>query len=192
MNFTLQSAFLAEMSTLLILLAGAILLYSSFREKYLVPWIAGWSVFTLSKIFLALSSSRPETLLWTVLAFGSYVVAVGLFAAAVFLYVSQRKLLWPSIIALSAALLLGGAYWLWKPYPAFRYTAFALCWIVSITASLQLVRFAWGRTSLGRWLLAAMLVLLHLDTAGHLHQMVGTDMVVDLLLGLGIMTIVLE
>ena len=111
MNFTFQSAFLAEMSTLLILLAGAILLYSSFREKYLVPWIAGWSVFTLSKIFLALSSSRPETLLWTVLAFGSYVIAVGLFAAAVFLYVSQRKLLWPSIIALSAALLLHFAGW---------------------------------------------------------------------------------
>ena len=191
MNLTLQSAFLAEMSTLLILLAGAILLYSSFREKYLVPWIAGWSVFTLSKVFLALSSSHPQAL-WVTLAYVTYVIAVGLFATSVFFYVSQLKLLLPSVVALGAALPLEIAYTLWRPYPALRYAAFGLCWIVSITASIQLVRFAWGRTSLGRWLLAAMLVLLHVDTVGHVHQMVGTDLVVDLLLGLGIMTIVLE
>jgi PAS domain S-box-containing protein len=191
MNFTLQSAFLAEMSTLLILLVGAILLYSSFREKYLVPWIAGWSVFTLSKVFLALSSSRPP-MLWATLAYGTYVIAVGLFATSIFFYVSQRKLLLPCVVALSAALPLEIAYSLWRPYPALRYAAFALCWIVNLTASTQLMRFAWGRTSLGRWLLAVMLVLLHVDTVGHVHQMVGTDLVVDLLLGLGMMSMVLE
>jgi len=191
MNLTFQSAFLAEMSTLLILLAGAILLYSSFREKYLVPWIAGWSVFTLSKVFLALGSSRPQ-MAWPALAYSTYVIAVGLFATSVFLYVSQRKLLLPCLLALSAALPLGIAYSVWRPYPALHYTAFTLCWLVGITASVQLVRFAWGRASLGRWILAAMLLLLHLDTVGHAHQLVGTDMVVDLLLGLGMMTIVLE
>src|SRR3954453_9994812 len=91
MNLSLQSAFLAEMSTLLILLAGAILLYSSFREKYLVPWIAGWSVFTVSKVFLALSASQPLALMWAALAYGTYVVSVGLFAASVFFYVSHQK-----------------------------------------------------------------------------------------------------
>ena len=80
MDFTLQSAFLAEMSTLLILLAGAILLYSNFREKYLAPWIGGWSVFTLSKIFLALSTARGPAPIWTAFAYGSYVVAVGFFS----------------------------------------------------------------------------------------------------------------
>jgi len=192
MNLTLESAFLAEMSTLLILLAGAILLYSSFREKYLVPWIAGWSVFTVSKVFLGLSASSPRVPLWAALAYGTYIVAVGLFAASVFLYVSHQKLLFPAVIALSAALPLGITYSLWRPYPALYYAAFALCSFVSIMASIQLVRFAWGRTSLGRWLLAATLVLLHLDTVGHVHQLVGTDLVVDLLLGLGMMTIVLE
>ena len=108
MDLTLQSAFLAEMSTLLILLAGAVLLYSSFREKYLVPWIAGWSVFTLSKVFLALSSSRAPAPTWTALAYGSYVVAVGLFATAVFFYVSQRKLLWPAIAGLERGPAAGG------------------------------------------------------------------------------------
>ncbi len=192
MELTLQSAFLAEMSTLLILLAGAVILYSSFREKYLVPWIAGWSVFTLSKVFLALSSSRAPAPLWTALAYGSYVAAVGLFAAAVFFYVSQRKLLWPAIAALCVALPLEVAYSLWRPYPAMHTVAFALCWLVSITVSAQLVRFAWGRVSVGRWLLAAMLVVLHLDTVGSVHRIVGTDILVDLLLGISMMIIVLD
>ena len=192
MDLTLQSAFLAEMSTLLILLAGAVILYSSFREKYLVPWIAGWSIFAFSKVCLALSSSRAPAPLWTALAYGSYVVAVGLFAIAVFFYVSQRKLLWPAIAALSVALPLEVAYSLWRPYPAMHTLAVALCWLVSIAASAQLVRFAWGRVSVGRWLLAAMLVVLHLDTVGSVHQIVGTDILVDLLLGISMMIIVLD
>lgn len=192
MDLTLQSAFLAEMSTLLILLAGAILLYGSFREKYLVPWMAGWSVFTLSKVFLAMGSANTPAPLWTALAYGSYVIAVGLFAAAVFFYVSQRRLLWPSILALCVALPLEVTYALWRPYPAMHYVAIALCWLVSATASAQLVRFAWGRASVGRWLLAVMLVLLHMDRVGSLHPVAGTDLLFDLLLGISMMTIVLE
>src|SRR6478609_708666 len=192
MDLSLQSAFLAEMSTLLILLAGAVLLYSSFRERYLVPWIAGWSVFTLSKVLLTLSAAHPRVPLWTILANGSYVLAVGLFATAVFFYVSQRKLVWPSALALCVALPLEIAHSLWRPYPALHYLAFALCWLVSATAAGQLIRFAWGRVSFGRWLLAGSLVLLHLDTASSAHQRVETDLVVDLLLGISLMTIVLE
>ncbi|HZE22886.1 MAG TPA: hypothetical protein VE054_02750, partial [Blattabacteriaceae bacterium] len=159
MNLTLQSAFLAEMSTLLILLAGAIVLYSSFREKYLVPWIAGWSVFTVSKVFLDLSASSPQQPLWAALAYSTYIIALGFFAASVFFYVSHPKLLLPAVIALGAALPLEIAYSLWRPYPGLHYAAFALCSAVGIIASTQLVRFAWGRASLGRWLLAAMLLL---------------------------------
>src|SRR5690242_2194236 len=192
MDLSLQSAVLAEMSTLLILLAGAVLLYSSFRERYLVPWIAGWSVFTLYKAVLALSAAHPTVPLWTILANGSYVLAVGLFATAVFFYVSQRKLIWPSALALCLALPLEIAHSLWRPYPALHYLAFALCWLVSATAAGQLIRFAWGRVSFGRWLLAGSLVLLHLDTASSAHQRVETDLVVDLLLGISLMTIVVE
>ncbi|HSK45119.1 MAG TPA: GAF domain-containing protein, partial [Candidatus Binatia bacterium] len=192
MNLNLQSAFLAEMSTLLILLAGAVLLYSSFRERYLVPWIAGWSVFAFSKVFLAVSASQPHELIWAALAYGTYVIAVGLFATSVFLYVSHPKLLLPAVLALSAALPLEIAYSLWRPHPSLHYVAFVLCSFVSIMASTQLVRFAWGRASVGRWLLAGMLVLLHLDTVGHVHHIAGTDLAFDLLLGLGMMTIVLE
>src|SRR5882672_6233187 len=79
MAWELQSAFLAEASTLLILLAGAILLYRSFREKYLVPWIAGWTLYSLSKLFITLAATGSPTRLWTALACASFVLAAGLF-----------------------------------------------------------------------------------------------------------------
>ncbi|HEY1937108.1 MAG TPA: GAF domain-containing protein [Candidatus Angelobacter sp.] len=192
MELTLQSAFLAEMSTLLILLGGAILLYGSFREKYLVPWIAGWSVFTLSKVFLTLSFTHTHAPLWALLAAACYGTAVGLFATAVFFYVSQPRLLWPSVCALIAALPLEVAYTLWRPYPSLQYLTLALCWFVSALASLQLIRFAWGRVSPGRWLLAAMLLLMHSDLTRSAHTLAGADFLFDLLLGISMMMIVLD
>ncbi|HKR97381.1 MAG TPA: hypothetical protein VJW55_18545, partial [Candidatus Angelobacter sp.] len=82
MEFSLQSAFLAEMSTLLILLAGAVLLYSSFREKYLVPWIAGWTCLTLSKIAVTVNLGHGPVGLWAALGYAFFVLAVGLFSTA--------------------------------------------------------------------------------------------------------------
>src|SRR5262249_59080841 len=76
--------------------------------------------------------------------------------------------------------------------PFFFFFGLGLCWIVKIAASAQLVRFAWGRRTIGRWLLAFALLLLHVEVAGVSHPIVGYDVLVDLLLGIGIMTIVLE
>ena len=191
MEFSLQSAFLAEMSTLLILLAGAVLLYSSFREKYLVPWIAGWTCLTLSKIAVTVSVGRGSSGLWASLEYAFFVLAVGLFSTAIFLYVSQKKLLW-MVMALAAALLLGLPYTLGMSRPLLFVLGLGLCWVVKIIASAQLLRFAWGRRSIGRWLLALTFLLLHVELAGTIHSIIGYDVLVDLLLGIGMMTIVLE
>jgi len=191
MEFSLQSAFLAEMSTLLILLAGAVLLYSSFREKYLVPWIAGWTCLTLSKIAVTVNLGRGSLGLWAALGYAFFVLAVGLFSTSIFLYVSQKKLLWPSAV-LAAALLFGLAYTLEPSHSFLLVLSLGLCWVVKIAASTQLARFAWGRRSVGRWLLAAMLLLLHAELVGTSHSIVGYDILLDLLLGIGMMTIVLE
>ncbi|HZU33225.1 MAG TPA: ATP-binding protein [Candidatus Angelobacter sp.] len=192
MDLTLQSAFLAEMSTLLILLAGAILLYSSFREKYLVPWIGGWTVFSLSKIFLAIGGAHTHANLWMALAYATYVIAIGLFVTAVFFYVAQAKLLWPTVPVLAVALALEVAYWGWTPYPVLHTIALSLCWLARILASVQLVRFAWGRRNVGRWLLAMMLLVIHLDLVSSSRTIIGHDILIDLLLGISMMTIVLD
>lgn len=192
MDLSLQSAFLAEMSTLLILFAGAVLLYSSFREKYLIPWIAGWTFLSLAKVFMTLGATRTPTLLWESLCIVSFILALGLLVAAVLVYVSQRKLLLPLALMLAVALTLALMYLLWWPYVPLRLAAQALCWAAKIIASMQLVRFAWGRRTVGRWLLAVMFLLVHLDVAQNTHSLMAYDFLVDLFLGIGIMTIVLE
>src|SRR5579884_281627 len=143
MNFTFQSAFLAEMSTLLILLAGAVLLYSSFREKYLIPWISGWACLTFAKIWLALDRSHGSPVLGS-LSLAFYMLGLGLVVAAVLFYTSQRRLILPLAVMLSVALTLWLLYSSVWPYPIFRVTAQWLCWGVKALASIQLVRFAWG------------------------------------------------
>jgi two-component system NtrC family sensor kinase len=191
MDLTLQSAFLAEMSTLLILLAGAVLLYSSFREKYLIPWISGWSCLFVAKVLLAVESGHASRL-WSAVSVACFMLGLGLMVAAVFFYVSQRKLIFPLAVMLTTALALALLYSFWLPYPALRLMAQGLCWSAKILASVQLVRFAWGRRTVGRWLLAAMFLLLHLDVARNQHRLMAYDFLVDLFLGIGIMTVVLE
>src|SRR5436853_6432904 len=99
----LPSAFVAEASTLLILLAGAVLLYRSFREKYLVPWIIGWIIYTASKLFLTISLSYSSDAIWAILANSSFAIAAGLFSIAVFYYVYQSKLVRPAILVIGLA-----------------------------------------------------------------------------------------
>src|SRR5947209_9004112 len=191
MNFTLQSAFFAEMSTLLILLAGAVLLYSSFREKYLIPWISGWACLTFAKIWFVVDRSHASPV-WGSLSIVFFILGLGLLVAAVLFYTSQRKLILPLALMLTTALTMGLLYGLVWPYPALRVIAQLLCWGAKALASIQLVRFAWGRRTTGRWLLAAMFLLLHLDVAQLHHRLITYDFLVDLLLGIGMMTVVLE
>src|SRR5260370_7701659 len=91
MDLALQSGFLAEAWILLILLAGAILLSWSFREKYLIPWIAGWTAFGAAKALASLSGAHGVSGFWS---YAAFVVAVGLFSSPVFLYVRPEKRLW--------------------------------------------------------------------------------------------------
>src|SRR5262245_1179321 len=194
MDLALRSAFLAEASILLILLAGAILLYWSFRERYLVPWIAGWSAYSLAKLSSVLSAAPATTRLWLPLAYASFVVAVGLFTCAVFLYVQEKKLLGVAVIFLSLAFVLAIVKGLWLPESALVRRAFGyFSWrLVVIFAAARLFRFAWGRLNVGRWLLAVMLLFLHPDLAQSPHALGGMDVLLDLLLGISMMTIVLD
>src|SRR5258708_30372626 len=91
MDLALQSAFLAEASTLLILLAGTVLLYRSFRDKYLVWWIAGWTVYGLSRLFAALAITQTDARLWAVLDNVCFSVAIPLVYPSVLRFYYQTK-----------------------------------------------------------------------------------------------------
>jgi PAS domain S-box-containing protein len=192
MDLALQPAFLAEASTLLILLAGAVLIYWSFREKYLVPWMAGWTVYGLAKLFSALSRAHHPGAPWHALSYVAFVMAMGLFAGTVFLYVYRKNLLWPAGVILTVALGLGLAH-AWAPKSLLLRGAFEIVWrAVLALAAAQLVRFSWGRPNVGRWVLAATLLFLHSDLPTNQHVIYGYDILIDLLLGISMMTIVLD
>ncbi len=192
MDLALQSAFLAKGSTLLILLAGAVLLYRSFREKYLVPWIAGWIAYSACKL-LSMSQLDQGSVVFTLLTWTCFLLAVGLFSSAILLYTDERRLILPTSIVLGVALVLIVLHDVWFPNIQSLDTAFAITWrLGALIASTQLLRLAWGRPNIGRWLLAFMLPILHV----HLVHRPGTelwhDFLVDLALGISMMTIVLD
>jgi two-component system NtrC family sensor kinase len=193
MDLALQRPFLAEASTLLILVAGAILLYRSFREKYLVPWMAGWTIYGLARLFTSLNETSALHRLWTVLAYTSFVAAVGLFAGAIFLYVYQKRLLGPAVAVLLVAFLAGLLRAFWLPQSAVIGALFRICCrMVLLAASVHLARFSWGRLNAGRWILAGMLPFLPSDLPLQTHTFQGYDIVADLVLGISMMTIVLD
>src|SRR5947208_709332 len=109
----LQSALLAEASTA-ILLAGAVLLYVTPRERYLVPWIAGWTLYTLSRIFMTLSLGPVDSRLWAALGNACFALAVGLFTTTILYYVYQTRLLFITYIGSLLAVLLGVLQVLWN------------------------------------------------------------------------------
>jgi PAS domain S-box-containing protein len=192
MDLALRSPFLAEGLILLILLAGAVLLYWSFRERYLVPWMAGWVLYGLAKVFGELSLRPAHPHVWMGLADAAFVAAAGLFALGVFLYVNQKKLLLPAALILFVALVLGFVSGFWLPNNAVVRVLFEyLSRLVLLLAALQLVRYAWGRPNLGRWGLAVMLLFLHPESPSP-HALANFDVIGDLLMGLSMMVVVLS
>jgi two-component system NtrC family sensor kinase len=193
MDLALQYAFLAEGSTLLILLAGAILLYRSFRERYLELWIAGWTAYTVSRFLIGMHAGHSFSVFLLICAFASFIAAMGLFACAVFLYVDQKKLILPAVVTLLISFGLGIPVYFGAAGNLIPPQVVELCWrLVLIAASLQLLRFAWGRLNIGRWLLAVMLVMPHLHHRTGGSTELWHEVLIDLLLGISMMTIVLD
>jgi hypothetical protein len=159
MDTALQSAFVAEALALLILLAGAILLYRSFREKYLASWIAGWIVYSLSKLFMALSVPPLGAPLWMALGYAFLPIGAVFFATAIFIYVDHKRWLLLSWGLAGAAVPFGVLMAVRFPRSTLVGWVYWFCWSpVLWLAAWQLVKFARGRDNFGRWLLAAMLL----------------------------------
>jgi PAS domain S-box-containing protein len=183
----LPSAFLAEASAPLILLGGAVLLYRSFREKYLLPWIAGWAVYSLAKLGLVLAMDHAGEPIWLALANGTFAFAIGLFAVAIFSYVQLRRLLLVGMATL-IVMLLGVLQALWFRHSGVLFFIFAACWrLIAWPAALRLMWFARGRGNAGAWVLGASFFLLR-----QYHPTLAYGILVDVLLGIGMMMIVLD
>ncbi|HET7441412.1 MAG TPA: GAF domain-containing protein [Terriglobales bacterium] len=181
-------------SAALLMLAAAMLVFRTFRERYLLTWILGWlavfvSTWTVHGILL---DAAPRYL--QAISQGVYVLAVCLFAAAVFIYARCRKLVLPlfiiSICIVSYAVV---RVLLWPDSLTLRVPLELAYRLVALTAAVQILRFRWGRGEMGPWLMALCFLTLHLDWAPlNAYIPPGISMMADLLFGLSVLLVALD
>ena len=85
-------------SATLVVLAASLLVFRTFRERYLLIWILGWLAYFVSgwTLHSTLSAGSPELLV--AISQSQFILAVSLFACAVFVYSHARKLLFPLLV----------------------------------------------------------------------------------------------
>ncbi len=184
---------LAKGPDVVILLAATVLVYRTFRERFLRVWIGGWVAYLVYRIMGTVPATRSSALL-TVFSHLAYIAAVTMFAMAVLQYTRRKKWEWSifvcGLLAAGAACVRG----FWGEAPEALAVAeivfsCAMAWI----AALQLFLFTRGRRQIGVWLMMPPLLLLHPDISpGQVHTLSGLDIAIELLLGLSMLVIVLD
>src|SRR5256884_4719159 len=81
---------MAQESAALIILAASLLVFRTFRERYLLVWIGGWVTYVVAQWGLhtpVVSGTRYAPAIFQ----ATFVLAVGLFATSILLYSHARS-----------------------------------------------------------------------------------------------------
>ena len=185
---------LADVASALVLLGGGVLVFRSFRQRYLLWWIFGWASYVIYRSSSDLLDVTRSPAAALAISQSAFIVAVTLFAGAVFQYVRRFQLMIPVVILAGITLELTILqYSLWPGSHGLMLAIQILYRVITFTAAVQLMKYSLGRREVGSWLMALMLCLIHMDTAiTHGHPMETADTVVDTILGLSVLIIVLE
>jgi len=181
-------------STALVMLAASLLIYRTFRERYLLIWNLGWVAYLIS--FWPDSGIFPNLSPRLIVAVheAGFVLAVGIFSAAILMYCHARRTL-PTLLvvmALSVGFAVARVI-LWPHQPVLRAALEAMYRCMSLVAAARLAGFFWRRWRFGPWLLVITLLLWHLDWgpwAQHPYQVL--DLLLEITLGLGMTMLVLD
>jgi len=178
----------------LILLAAAVLILRAFRERYLFFWILGWSTYLAYQLLLEQpGDALPAANLVAVIR-ASFILCVVFLAVAVMLYIQQRRKL-TLVLSLGALALLLTLLnsWIWPHSAALTMAVECIYHGLTIGTALCILRFSWARSEPGLWLMAIMLALLQMDPSpGVPHALAGTEVAVEVLLGLSMLVVVLD
>jgi len=185
---------LAQDSAALIILAASLLVFRTFRERYLLVWIVGWLAYFVSRWSVAGADSASLPRYLTAISQAEFVLATCLFAVAVFIYSHARKFLLPLLlISVSVTGYAVARAMLWPDSLQLRIVLEVAYRLIALGAAFQLIRFRWARAEIGPWLLAASLAFLHLSWAP-LNALLppGSTLVGEMLLGLSMLFIVFD
>jgi len=184
---------MAQESAALIVLAASLLVFRTFRERYLLLWIVGWLAYFVSRWTLrGVTSDSPRELI--ALSQAEFLLTVSLFAAAVFVYTHAPKLLRALLLGTVALIAFAVARAFYWPHLLILRTVLEVSYrLIVLVAAFQLIRYRWGRREIGPWLLAFSLLLLHLEWAP-LNVLLppALGLMTDLLLGMSMLLVVFD
>ncbi len=185
---------LADLASILVLVGGGVLIFRTFRERYLLWWIFGWASFVIYEVSNDTFAIGPGSLTATAVSQIAFIVAVTLFSGAIFLYLRRIRLLIPSVLiaGLTCEIIII-QYSLSPNSYGLMLSVQILYRVISFSAGVLLVRYSFGRHEIGAWVMAVMMFMIHMDspiTQGHPLQ--AADVVVQTLLGLSLLFVVLE
>ncbi|MGC2490427.1 MAG: ATP-binding protein [Candidatus Sulfotelmatobacter sp.] len=177
----------------LLMLAASLVVLCALRQRYLLIWTAGWVLLVTSRLagVHGTAAGIPERYVPAVVQ-AAFVVAIGLFAGAILVYIRGRDLLVPLVvITASVAGFAVARVVLWPDSLPLRFALEVSYQIILVTAAISLLRARKGRWELGAWLLASCLLAQHLDWPPFTNQIPsGIGVVADVLLGLSMLLIV--
>ncbi len=185
---------LAVESAALVTLAASLLVFRTFRERYLLIWILGWLAYFVSGWTLRSGVPGADPRYVLAISQWQFVLAITLFAIAVFVYSHARKLVLPLLGFSIAVMAFAIARAVWWPDSFLLRAGLEVCYrLIALAAALQLIRYRWARWEIGPWLLSISLLLVHLDgDPWSVHLPAGVGLGADLLFGLSMLLVVFD
>jgi PAS domain S-box-containing protein len=180
---------------LLIMLAASVLVLSVFRERYLAVWTAAWTLLVTSRLAGAHGAGMqiPPRYVPAVEQ-AAFVMAMGLFAGAIFVYIRERNLLAPLVaVTLSTAGFAAARVLFWPNSLPLRVALEVSYRIILLTAAIGLLSARRGRREMASWMLAGFLIAQRLQWSPFTDQVpAGIFAALDVALGLSILLVVFQ
>jgi two-component system NtrC family sensor kinase len=191
---TTVSRLTAIESAALIMLAAGLLVFRTFRERYLLIWIVGWLAFFVYRWTMHATGGDSVARYLSAVAHAEFVLALSLFSAAVFVYSHSQKLLLPLFLVSISVIAYALAQALWWPDSLTLRVALEVAYhLIAVSAAIRLIRFRWARGEIGPWLLSISLMALHLPWEPfQAYDPPGSNLVTSLLLGLSMLLVVFD
>ena len=184
----------AQESAAFIMLAATILVFRTFRERFLLVWSLGWLAYGVSQWFSANPAAFATASELEAISQSAFVLAVCLFGASVLLYSHAEKHILPLFIITGSVMTFAVARLLYWPDEILLRVPLEIAYrVLAVGAAIQLIRYRWGRVEIGPWLLGLSLLFLHLDWAPLTGWVPGgVFLMADLLLGVSMLFLVFD
>jgi PAS domain S-box-containing protein len=185
---------LAEAVTTFVLLISGLVVYRIFRERYLFFWLSAWSSYLLYLVLLDKAHDLGYSPGVVALTYTAFLISCGLFAAAVFEYLGRWR--WFALVVPAIVLAMAVATLRAFRYPqsdALEFVVQVLYRAATFGAAFRLAMYSRGRGEISKWMMAGMLLLIHIDfniAQPRSHE--GFDTLVETLLGLSMLVLLLD